>query len=290
MRDAIQNQSSDDRALMRGSRMRGCRDLARTLLVAACCLCVVPAAAQVVDANGGRNTGDPSTRRLSIQVVPGITSPRQLEDETLQRARTALAQGGPISFTHLRALADRRDGFAAYRLAEFLMSQDNPALAADAALYFSIAAGTGRGGAMGGMIKAIDLIDPETASPARLQVLLDMLLTYAQAGNSQAVTAALRYHLTGAPFGPLEEHVDMLVSAAGPSSSAPVALQMATAILQAERLTRGELQRARDFLMIAKDAETLSTALTATNLLSQVEVALIKAPRFTFMDFEVALQ
>lgn len=249
----------------------------------------LPTIAQTVAANGGRVAVDPATRRLSVRVVPGITSSKQLGNEVLEKARTALVQGAVIPIPLLRALADRQDGFAAYRLAEIVMRSEDPALAADAALYYSIAAGTGRGGALAGMIKAIDLIDPERTGAARLQVIKDMLLTYARAGNSRAVSAVLRYHLAEAPFGPMTEEVEALVLNAGDAASGPVALQMATALLQDRAPTRPDLEKAKAYLMVAKEAEVLSTALTATNLLAQVEVALKTAPIFN-PDLEVALQ
>jgi len=198
-------------------------------------------------------------------------------------------RGGSVPGPLRRALADRQDGVAAFKRADIVMGQEEPRRASDAARYYSIAAATGRGGAIQGMIKAIDMIEPETVSPARLQVLLDLLMTYARAGNSQAVSALLRYHLEEAPFGPLDEDVEAIVLNASGAASAPVALQMATAILQSENPSRARLERARDFLMVAKEAETLSTALTATNLLAQVDVALISAPRYS-LDFEVRLQ
>jgi len=116
-----------------------------------------------------------------------------------------------------------------------------------------------------------------------------MLMANARAGTGQAVSALLRYHLEEAPFGPLDDDVEAIVLNAGGAASAPVALQMATAILQSENPSRARLERARDYLNVAKEADTLSTALTATNLLAQVDVALISAPRYT-LDFEVALQ
>ena len=237
-----------------------------------------PATAQVVDLGTGGSSADPEAKRIAVELAPGLRSTRDLP-WNLQQARRRLIDGQTVSMTDLRQMADRGDGFASYRFAERLMETGNPDLADDAAHYYGMAAATGRAGAIFGLVKAVDAIkDVDAVPPRRLDVIRDILLAYARAGNSRAIDAVLQYHLDGVPFGSFGDDVESLVLAGSGDGAGAVSLQLATALLQQPDPTREELERARDYLERAQASESMRTVLIAGNLLPGVETALAALP------------
>ncbi len=250
----------------------------KLILTATVALLAGPAAAQVVDLNTAGSAADPEAKRISVELAPGLQSTRQLPWR-LQQARRRLIDGGSVSLTDLRRIADYGDGFAAYRFAERLMKTGNPDLADDAAHYYGMAAATGRAGAIFGMVQAIDAIeDFDAVPPRRMDVIRDILLAYARAGNSRAIDAVLQYHLAGKPFGSFGGDVERLVLNGSGDGAAGVSLQLATALLQKPDPTRAELERARDYLELAQASDSMRMTLIAGNLMPGVETALAALP------------
>lgn len=205
--------------------------------------------------------------RITVEMVRGIRSSTELPTEELIAARRALAAGQRISTVKLRTLADIGDGFAALRFAQWLDRQGDSVPASDVAHYYGMAAATGRGGAIANLIKALDRIPEGELGPRRLNVFKNVILTYARAGNSHAIDAVFRYHTQGAPFGPLDNELARIVERAGGDAAAELALQLAVILLRAPVKTEADLDEADGLLQTALTSSSLTTQVTAQNLI-----------------------
>jgi hypothetical protein len=228
----------------------------KTAFLLVICMAVSPAAA----AEGF------DAKRVTVRMVPGITSWQQVPTDELRDARRALGQGRSVRSTLLRQLADLGDGFAALRFAQRLDEQGDAVLLGDIAHYYGIAAATGRGGAINGLIGTLDKIGQGDLSQSRLNVLKEILLTYANAGNSYAVEAILRFQTTGSPFGPLDDDVIALLGRAQGEGTGKLALQVALDIMQKTDPATEDLIRAQAYLATAMTARSVETQLVAKNL------------------------
>ncbi len=228
---------------------------------------------------------DVSADRITVRVVPGITASRQLPSQTLINARRALAAGNDISVSNIRQLADLGDGFAALRFAQALAQSDNPSLRADTAHYYGIAAATGRGGAITGLIRTLDNIDADTLSDGRRETLKDILIAYALAGNSHALDAVMRYQLAEEPLGQLNDEMIALMEGASGEGAAKLGLQLALTIMRNPTSTTAELLHAQRYLAVANTANSLETKVVAQNLISLLEADLQSRP-----DLEEAIE
>lgn len=235
--------------------------------------------AQTVNLNTGRAAFVmPDAPAVTVMMMRGITRSDQLPGN-LETARKRLVRKQHVSNADLRALADHGDGNAAFQFAKKIDFEARPELAADAAHYYGIAASTGRGGAIYGFIRAVDKINPEHASEARLHLLRKTLLAYARAGSGPATEAMLRYYVAGEPFGDLGPELDALVvQTDGPAADA-VALQLASQILHSGQGTPGALADAKRYLDKAANGESLRMRMIAENLLPVVEEKLAAFPQ-----------
>jgi len=206
---------------------------------------------------------DPSAGRITTVVAPGITSTRQLPQH-LQIVRKRLSAGQSVRISQLRELADLGDGFAALRFAQML--EENGANGADIAHYFGISAATGRGGAIIGLLKALDALEADDLSPARSRILKPIVLAYARAGNSYAVEGVLGFQRSGEPFGDLSADLAPLVAIAPKEPAAEIALLLATRTLKAPDPSQTDLNDAVSLLNLAAKSQSLQTAVTAQNL------------------------
>lgn len=236
---------------------------------AALCLLVTPAFAQTDD-----TTVDPN--RITVQMMPGITSSNELPTLGLTNARKALAAGQSISVTRMREIADFGDGFAAYRFADWLRDNTDVPPYSDIAHYYGIAAATGRGGAIRQMIRALDAVEPANLARARSDVLENILFAYAEAGNQLAIDAVIRYNKSQQPFGRLDTEVEALLDHVNGESAVQIALHLVSGILQYEEPSQYDLDLAEDYLDIAMTSESLKSQLIASNLVPLVEQASIK--------------
>ena len=228
----------------------------------------IPATAQ--------ETSGIAPHRITVQLVRGIRSSAELPTEELIAARRALANGGRISTVQLRALADLGDGFAALRFAQWLDQQGDAVPAIDVAHYYGMAAATGRGGSIANLIKALDVIPPDDLGPRRTEVMKDVILAYAHAGNSDAVDAVFRYHDRGTPFGSLEAELTEIVDKARGGNAAELALKLAVIKLRAPGTTAADLEKTQALLQTAMTASSLTTLVTAQNLLPVLEDAMLE--------------
>ncbi|MCT4372641.1 hypothetical protein CLG85_020970 [Yangia mangrovi] len=232
-------------------------------------------------AEGSLNTGvavyrGAAATQVDVTMVRGITRSDQLPPHLLA-VRKRLSRGAYVRFAQLRDLADHRDGNAAFQLANRLDLDARPDLAADIAHYYAIAAVTGSGGAIFGFIAALDRVDPGTTSPGRLEVLKNALLAYAIAGSSAATEALIRHHVSGTPFGPMQDELEALARREGAPGADAAALQLASEILQDKAATAGDLRRARGFLEAAGRGSSLRQRLIVQNLGPVVDTRLSEA-------------
>ncbi len=211
--------------------------------------------------------------RITVTMVRGIRSSTELPTESLIVARRALARGTSIPTDQLRQLADLGDGFAALRFAQWLDQQGEGARAVDVAHYYGMAAATGRGGAIANMIRVLDTIPPDDLGPRRTDVMKNIILSYARAGNSYAIDAAFRYHEQGTPFGSLETELTDIVDKATGDSAAEIAFKLAVIRLREPAASVEELEKTQALLETAMTASSLTTLVTAQNLMPVLETA-----------------
>ncbi|WP_422049401.1 hypothetical protein [Shimia sp.] len=253
--------------------------MTRVWMVALCAYLasVPPVSAQYVEVTAGRaHVGASNDGSKEVSLVTGLKNSTDLPTPELIDARRALVAGSHVSPSKIRALADLQDGFAAYRFAQYLEAKSDPDLAADVAHYYGIAAATGRGGALRGMVQALQEIDPERTSEGRLQSLKAVFLAYLRAGNSHALKVVVGFHISEKPFGPLGDDIEKIVQLNGAPGAGPIALQLASVTLQTKDAELADLERARAYLEIARASPSLSVRATAVNLIPVAESALKK--------------
>ncbi|MEJ6402668.1 hypothetical protein [Yoonia sp. 2307UL14-13] len=214
--------------------------------------------------------------RITVVMTPGITAWWQLPSDDLVEARRRLAQKGAVSTGQMRRLADLGDGFAALRFAQHLEKFATQPRAADIAHYYGVAAATGRGGAIVNMIRFLDQIDPTDVSPQRLALLKSIVVAYANAGNSAAADALVRYHWRQVPFGPLYDEVDVLLANLNGELAAELSLDQSLAILQDHQHTRDDLVNVQAYLATARASESLQTRIVAQNLEAMLAEAMAR--------------
>ena len=215
--------------------------------------------------------------RITVKMMPGITSSAQLPSQELINARKALTQGQTIYTSQMRQIADLGDGFAAFKFAEWLAAADN-AQPSDIAHYYGMAAATGRLVAFNRLIETLDHMDPADLPRARSNVLEGIVFAYARAGNSRAVDAVIRYQLSQRPFGRLDTEVESLLKEAHGETAAAISLHLALTILQNPAHTADDLERAQTYLETASASESLETQLVASNLGPMLEQAFAEQP------------
>ena len=249
----------------------------RLLLIALCAQLpsVAFSGAEAVALRGLELSDAADVGRVNARLAPGMRSFRSLSPAQ-QRARKRLMRGQSVPIAAIRELADLGDGAAAFAFGKMIEAQleTKPELAADAAHYFGIALATERGGAMGRFAEAVARIDPVDTSPARLDVLKDILVAYAAAGDAVARRTLLERHAAGRPFGALGDEIDRLVLSKNAPEGPEVALQLASEILQRDAPDRESLHRARAYLDRALDADSFRTRSLAHNLLQIHETRL----------------
>ncbi|WP_296425501.1 hypothetical protein [Yoonia sp.] len=245
----------------------------RNLIAALVLVCAAP---HTAIAQSSPDTVAPE--RITVRIVAGITSSRQLPSAALTRARTTLSQGGDVRSSQLRQLADLGDGFAALRFAQRLEQQNNGVPKSDIAHYYGMAAATGRGGSITGLIRMLDQLSASDLSASRALVLKNIMMSYALAGNSHAVDAVLRYQLRQQPFGPLEDELIVVLNTATGEGAAKMGLQIAMTILRNPDATTLDLLRAQQYLQLAATATSIETTLTAQNMLPLIEAKLQSRP------------
>ena len=129
-----------------------------------------------------------------------VTETLDLPTWELQQARRRMLSDEPISWNDMRALADHGDGLAAFRFAQRIEEQGDPALLSDAAFYYANAAFTNRDYAVGPLVRILERRDVEF-SPRRLDHIENALRARALAGDDKASKALTGFYVSGHPFG-----------------------------------------------------------------------------------------
>ncbi len=208
---------------------------------------------------------DREARRISATLVPGVRSNKDLTDAGLQDARKRMFNGGAVAMGELYALARRYDGNAALRLIKRL--EDQGAAPKDLLPYYTVAAATGRIAGLNGMIAILDTLDQQSIGFDEAQRMRDILVAYAEAGNTTASAAILRYDSRAEPFGPLADDIDRLAQ----SGNAHIALTQAMAHIQTGWKNADTLQDAQSFLKLATKSTSLRAQVFSQTMLSVVD-------------------
>nr|WP_272212221.1 hypothetical protein [Marinicella sp. W31]MDC2878132.1 hypothetical protein [Marinicella sp. W31] len=185
----------------------------------------------------------------------------------LKAIRAKIVAGAPVSADELRLLANTGDGLAAYKLAERLAENPEPAYQADAAFYYGVAVATGRTYAVSHLVTILSDEKTEIA-PAQLGNIERSLLLQAQAGNRAAVNALTRLYMQGRPFGFRPDMAEALLrSGAVSTKDAEMALQAALSVASHAPLNPDEVRALRQYLAIARESSGLGVRTAAENLL-----------------------
>ncbi len=212
-------------------------------------------------------SSDSEGRTRAAMIVPGIRSNHDLVDPRLKDARKRMYQGGRVSRGELQALADAGDGNAALFLISRLEEAGTDVSASGLAHYYGVAAATGRVAGLVGLLRVLRESDTTTFGETRLAVLRDIIVAYANAGNSIAAAALLDFHARRAPFGPMPEVVKGLARDGNPI----VALHEANRLMQANWNDPDELERARGYLETASGSGSVRASVFATTMISVID-------------------
>jgi len=212
---------------------------------------------------------DPEAAQISVVTDKGLTKTKYLPTAALRNARRALLAGERLDDATLRALADRRDGNAAWRLVKRLRAQN--AAPSDIAHYAAVAAGQGRIHALDTMIDAMARLDPDTEPPARLRQLVGVLYAHAWAGNSLALDAVIAFNGEGRLLGPLSDATRARILKQAARLDGRVELRLALDILAQDAPDAGDLARVRGYLDRAGQSKTLAVQTTAQNVIALLE-------------------
>lgn len=214
---------------------------------------------------------DPVAAQIAVVTDKGLTKTKQLPTAALRSARRALLAGERLADDDLRALADRRDGNAAWRLAKRLRAANGAP--SDIAHYAAIAAGQGRVYALATMIDAMALLQPGAEPPARLRLLVGVLYAHAWAGNSVALDAVVAFNGEGRLLGALSDGTRARILQQGKTMDGRVELRLALDIVAQKAPGADDLALAKGYLERAANSRNLAVKATAQNVL-----ALIGAP------------
>jgi len=212
---------------------------------------------------------DPESAKIAVVVDPGLRKTANLPTAALRRDRRTLIAGQPLSDESLRALADRRDGLAAWRLVKRLRAENAPA--GDIAHYAGIAAAQGRIYALDDMIDAMARLDPATASPERLRALVRVLYAHAWAGNSRAMDAVIAFNGEGRLLGPLTDATRARILQQGARMDGRVELRLALDLLGHHAPGDADRALARGYLDRAKQSKNLAVMATAQNVIALLD-------------------
>lgn len=203
-----------------------------------------------------------------------VTATLDLPTWELQQARRRMLAGEQISWNDMRALADNGDGLAAFRFAQRIEGQNDPALLGDAAFYYATAAYTNRDYAVGPLVRILNQPNVEF-SPRRLEHIENALRAMALAGDAKAAEALTGFYMSGRPFGrqpekALEFRLD-LAEAGEPDAAMALVLE---AMSGSSTLTLDEEQVLR-LLDVVEASEDLGLRTTGANLRRMYESGLV---------------
>jgi len=222
---------------------------------------------------------DPARATISATTDAGLRSTRQLPTAALRAARRAMLAGQWVDEATLRALADRRDGTAAWNLVKRLRAQQAPA--AEIAHYAAITAGTGRVRGLAPMIAAMHRLTPDSVPPEDLRLLVNVLYAHAWAGNSLAMDGVIAFNGEGRLLGPMGAATRTRLLQQGVRMDGRVELRLALDLLARDTPGAADLATARSYLTQAAGSKTLAVAATAQNVIALLDAWAVQtnAPR-----------
>ncbi|WP_126623158.1 hypothetical protein [Oceaniglobus ichthyenteri] len=209
---------------------------------------------------------DPETAKISVVTDEGITSTAQLPTTALRDLRRAMNEGAVLEDDDLRALADRGDSVAAWKLVKRLRVDGGAP--ADVAHYAATAAAAGRVYALNDMIQAMHRLEPGQVTGARLNHLIAVLYAHAWVGNSVALDAVISFNGEGRLFGALSDATRARILEQAETMDGRVELRFALDLLAKDDLSEAEKARATSYLAKAQASKNLAVMTTAQNLIA----------------------
>jgi hypothetical protein len=241
-------------------------------LLAAVLLAIAgPAAAQSLT-SGGKGPMIPpppfESTQIGVTVFPGLTSNAGLPDD-LRFGRLAMQAGNVVSPAMLRDLADRRDGLAAQRYVDWLLTEAPAPTRSDIAAYAAIAAGTGRTAYLNEFIAALYDLDPATEPAERKSLYISVLYPHAWAGNLLALDAVIDLNGEGRLFGDLSDATRArILDMDAAQGNGRAALRLAVGLLLQQPRDPEQEALINDYLTRAMSGDHLGIRVTAANLLA----------------------
>ncbi|WP_226781750.1 hypothetical protein [Oceaniglobus trochenteri] len=220
---------------------------------------------------------DPESSAISVVTDRGLTRTTQLPTSALRAARRAMNRGARLDTATLRALADRGDGLAAWRLTKRLQAMGNDATPSDVAHYAAIAAGQGRVYALDDMIVAMRRLAPVGEPAARLDRLVRVLYAHAWAGNALALDAVIEFNGEGRLLGALSDATRDRIMAQAATMDGRVELGLALNLLARAAPTPDEVAQARRYLARAAQSRKLAVMTTAQNVIALLDARTAQA-------------
>ena len=196
----------------------------------------------------------------------GIQSAAEITDPGLRALRMKMVAGTPLTYTEMRALADAGDGLAAFKTAQSLEAEEDPALVDDAIHYYALAARTGRDFAVRRLVSLLLTYAP-ALQPALQRNAEDALRTQAQNGNVIAAQALSDMYLQGKPFGKNTERGLAYLEMSAGQGDGKAAVRLAMMYLKGTADVPADRDLARATLKIAAQSTDLGSRTMAENLL-----------------------
>ncbi len=228
------------------------------------------------------SAGSPVIAETDVNEI-GIQSAREITDPNLRALRMRMVKSEPLTYAQLRSLADVGDGLAAFKVAQVLEAEQDPALVDDAIHYYAVAARTGRDFAVRRLVSLL-MGGQVTLSEAQLRNVEDALVVQARTGNGIAAQALSDMYLRGQPFGLNEARAYEYLEASAQAGDADAAVRLGMIYMKGSAQVPRDTERARAMLTLAAGSPDLGSRTIAENLLR----TLPGAPRPSPVDVQPA--
>lgn len=207
----------------------------------------------------------------------GIQSASEITDPALRALRMQMVGDVPLTYKQMRQLADAGDGLAAFKTAQMLEDEGEPALVDDAIHYYAVAARTGRDFAVRRLVSLLQSYEP-ALQPALQRNAEDALRTQARGGNVIAAKALSDMYLTGKPFGKnIARGLAYMEISAG-QGDGKAAVRLGLMYLKGTADVPADRDLARAALKIAVASTDLGSRTMAENLLRMMPEAPPRRP------------
>jgi hypothetical protein len=188
--------------------------------------------------------------------IAGVTRTDQLPTPELRDARKRMVNNQRVSYRQKQVLADSGDGLAALYIAKQLYPK--PEFATDAMHYFTIAAASGRSGAIKPLVALVRRIQPEPANQRRLNAAEAALRAHAIRGDEAASEGLMSAYRSGTPFEDSRAKYAEFRAVAAGRGNAGAALEQAMSLISSSDMTsrRAEIDA---YLVVAERSDDLKT-------------------------------